>query len=62
MLAHLSEENNEPSLALEETERFINDPCVRIAVAEPDMPVELKIPTKAEAENDRSKIYNPWNA
>ena len=62
LLAHISEENNEPTLAYEETERFINDPSVNIAVAEPDTPVELKIPTVAEAEDDRSKIYNPWNA
>ena len=62
LLAHISEENNEPTLALEETERCISDPAVNIAVAEPDMPVELKIPTMAEVENDRSKIYNPWNA
>lgn len=60
LLAHLSEENNEPSLAFEETERLISDPCVNIAVADPDMPVELKI--RAEAEYDRSEIYNPWNA
>jgi phosphoribosyl 1,2-cyclic phosphodiesterase len=62
LLAHLSEENNEPTLALEETERCIGDPCISIAVAEPDIPVELRIPTAAEVENDRSKIYNPWNA
>ena len=62
LLAHLSEENNEPTLAFEETDRCIGDPCINIAVAEPDMPVELKIPTVDEVKNDRSKIYNPWNA
>ena len=60
LLAHLSEENNEPSLALEETERYISDPCVNVEVADPDMPVELKI--QWEANNDRSEVYNPWNA
>ena len=62
LLAHLSEENNEPSLALEETERAICDCGVCIAVACPDRPVELRIPTKEESENDRREIYNPWNA
>ena len=62
LLAHLSEENNEPSLAYEVTERAISDVGVSIAVAAPDCPVELKIPTKEEMENDRREIYNPWNA
>ncbi len=62
LLAHLSEENNEPTLALEETERAICDAGISIAVAAPDMPVELRIPTKEECENDRREIYNPWNA
>lgn len=62
LLAHLSEENNEPSLALEETERAISDGGVSVAVAAPDSPTELRIPTKEEAENDRREIYNPWNA
>ena len=62
LLAHLSEENNEPSLAYEVTERAISDVGVAIAVAAPDHPVELKIPTKEEMENDRREIYNPWNA
>ena len=62
LLAHLSEENNEPTLALEETERAISDPGVRISVAAPDEPTELKLPTKEETERDRREIYNPWNA
>lgn len=62
LLAHLSEENNEPTLAYEETERAISDAGVSIAVAAPDLPVELRIPTKEEMENDRREIYNPWNA
>ena len=62
LLAHLSEENNEPSLAFEVTERAISDVGVSIAVASPDAPVELRIPTEEEMENDRREIYNPWNA
>ncbi len=62
MLAHLSDENNEPSLAFEETERAISDLGVSLAVASPDCPTELRIPTKEEAQNDRREIYNPWNA
>ncbi len=62
MLAHLSEENNEPTLAFEETERAISDCGVSLAVAMPDQPTELRIPTIEEAENDRRKVYNPWNA
>ena len=62
LLAHLSEENNEPSLALEEAERAICDGGVVIEVAAPDCPTELKIPTAKEVENGRSEIYNPWNA
>ena len=62
LLAHLSEENNEPTLALEETERAVSDPAVRIAVAAPDEPTELTVPTKEEIERDRCEIYNPWNA
>ena len=62
LLAHLSEENNERSLAYEETERAISDVGVSIAIAAPDIPVELKIPTLEEMENDRREIYNPWNA
>ena len=62
LLAHLSEENNEPTLAFEETERAISDCGVFLAVAAPDHPTELKIPTPEEMENDRRQIYNPWNA
>ena len=62
LLAHLSEENNEPSLALEATARAISDECVVVAVADPQCPTELKILTDEEIENGRSQIYNPWNA
>ncbi len=62
LLAHLSEENNEPTLALEETERAISDAGVRIMIAAPDAPTELTVPTKEDIERDRREIYNPWNA
>lgn len=62
VLAHLSEENNEPTLALEEARNAISEEWVRVAVAAADMPTELEIPTKEEIENDRRQIYNPWNA
>lgn len=62
LLAHLSEENNEPTLALEEAQRAISDCGVTVAVADPECPTELKIPTVEEVENGRREIYNPWNA
>ena len=62
LLAHLSEENNEPFLALEETERAICDEGIMVAVADPQCPTELKIPTEEEMTYGRSQIYNPWNA
>ena len=62
MLAHLSEENNEPSLALETTERAISDIGVKVFVADPEIPTELILQSKGEAEHDRREIYNPWNS
>lgn len=58
LLAHLSADNNEPSLAWEETVCAVSDPRVSVQVAAPDMPVELLIPTEEEqtvdwCENDR---------
>ena len=53
MLAHLSEENNEPTLALEEAERAISDPRVSVQVAAPHHPVELRILTEEEKTRDR---------
>lgn len=41
LLAHLSEENNEPSVALDEAISAISDANVRICVAMPDEPTEL---------------------
>ena len=47
LLAHLSEENNEPALALDESTCAISDSGVCVCVADPDEPVEL-IWTKQE--------------
>ncbi len=41
LLAHLSEENNEPSLALSETVAAVADDSVHIAVADREAPVRL---------------------
>lgn len=41
LLAHLSEENNEPSLALSETVAAVADDSVHIAVADRESPVRL---------------------
>lgn len=41
LLAHLSEENNEPALALDETVCAISDPSVTVLVADPELPTEL---------------------
>ena len=41
LLAHLSEENNEPSLALDEARCAVSDEGVLICVAAPDCPTEL---------------------
>ena len=46
LLAHLSEENNEPTLALEEAMCAISDPSVAILTADPEEPVELPIPER----------------
>ncbi len=62
LLAHLSEENNEPSLALEEAERAISTPGVYIAVAAPHSPTRLIIPTREEVAHASCEIYNPWQS
>lgn len=41
LLAHLSEENNDPALALDEAVQAISDPSVWVSVAAPDAPTEL---------------------
>ena len=62
LLAHLSKENNEPSLALEEVERAVSDFGVRVLVADPDEPVELEVFDEEDAKNAEREVYNPWNA
>ena len=61
LLAHLSEENNEPTLALEVTERAISDQGVYVSVAAAEEPTEM-ILLKGGSTDDRREIYNPWNA
>lgn len=41
LLAHLSEENNDPAIALDEAISAIGDPAVTVTVAAPDRPTEL---------------------
>ena len=41
LLAHLSEENNDPAIALDEALSAISDPAVTVTVAAPDRPTEL---------------------
>lgn len=43
LLAHLSEENNDPQIAFDEINSAISDPAVRISVASPYVPVELEV-------------------
>lgn len=43
LLAHLSEENNEPVLALDETVSAVSDPRVRVLIADPELPTELPL-------------------
>lgn len=62
LLAHLSKENNEPTLALEESERALGGLGVCVRVANPDLPVELKIFDGEDAEYAEREVYNPWNA
>ena len=62
LLAHLSEENNDPTLALEEALCAISDESVTICAASPTEPTELPISDREETCDDRREIYNPWNA
>ncbi len=59
MLAHLSEENNEPELAFDEVSRAVSGTGAAVFVARPDSPVEFVTEVKAY---DEREIYNPWNA
>ena len=62
LLAHLSKENNEPTLALEESARALGGLGVCVRVADPDLPVELKIFDGEDTEYAEREAYNPWNA
>lgn len=62
LLAHLSEENNEPTLALEEAVCAISDPCVTVQVAAPDVPVELMLCGEEEQSFDWCEADNPGNS
>lgn len=61
MLAHLSKENNEPLLALDEVKGAVEEYGASVCVARPDEPVELIIDF-CEEHNDKREVYNPWNA
>lgn len=61
MLAHLSKENNEPALALDEVSGAVEEYGVSVYVSRPDEPVQLVIDF-CEDHNDKREIYNPWNA
>ena len=61
LLAHLSKENNEPCLALDEIERAVSGFGVEVAVAHPDEPREIEL-FEEDDENVKREIYNPWNA
>jgi len=61
LLAHLSKENNEPCLALDETQRAVSGFGVEVEVAHPDEPRELKLFLE-DNENAEREVYNPWNA
>lgn len=61
MLAHLSKENNEPILALDETVSAVSAMGVVVEVAHPDEPRELIFPDK-EGRYAECEAYNPWNA
>ena len=61
MLAHLSKENNEPTLALDEIRGAVEEYGAYVCVARPDEPVQLIIDF-CEEHNDKREVYNPWNA
>ena len=48
LLAHISEENNTPELALDEYTSAIANPNISISVASPDIPTYLKMPKKED--------------
>ena len=62
LLAHLSKENNEPTLAFELTNRLVEEYGAEVVVAMPDDPSELSVYLSEEENSDKRQIYNPWNA
>ncbi len=61
LLAHLSEENNEPSLAWEEAMCALCHPDTVLAVAASDCPTELTIPKKEERNGAGREADYPWD-
>lgn len=53
LLAHLSEENNEPTLAFDEAVSAVSDTGVRISIACPDEPTELHWISGEEREGEQ---------
>ena len=62
MLAHLSAENNEPCLALDEVSMAVSGTGACVFVADPELPVELILKDSEDFSDDECEIYNPWNA
>lgn len=62
LLAHLSKENNEPCLALDETQRAVSGFGVEVIAAHPDEPRELSFFSKENRYDVECEAYNPWNA
>ena len=63
LLAHLSRENNEPCLALDEVRNAVAEFHATVLAADPELPVELNFPSKEEGDEcAEHQIYNPWNA
>lgn len=61
ILAHLSKENNEPDIALDEFLSCVADPDVFVAVAERETPTEMILKKETSAD-DISKAYSNGNA
>jgi phosphoribosyl 1,2-cyclic phosphodiesterase len=62
LLAHLSKENNEPCLALDEVRSAVAEFGATVLTADPEIPVELNFSQKEDGIDAQRQIYNPWNA
>ncbi len=62
LLAHLSKENNDPDLALDETGRALSGFGATVIAAHSDEPRELKFLSEEDGDCVEREIYNPWNA